>query len=131
MSRFGGKIYKNSDIEKLAQAIESNYHGKYRLHIMINYTGTTEKQKEHYHKAMQIISQDLKQFMVKNFKKLHWYVPTIEHTDIVDSTWTSDTRLKKPEIDKINNYIKERLENFYPNNYLKKITQVITEVNYE
>lgn len=131
MSRFGGKIYKNSDIEKLAQAIETNYHGKYKLHITIQFSGRTEKQKMHYHQAMKIISQDLKEFMVKNFKKLHWYVPFIEHTDIVDSTWTSDTRLNKSEIEKIKTYIEKRLAEFYPNNYLKKITAVTTEVNYE
>lgn len=131
MSRFGGKIYKNSDIKKLAQAIERNYHGKYKHHIKVNFAGKSLKQKQHYAQAVKVIREDLKKFIVDNCKQLHWHIPTVEDLSTLDLSWSSDNMLKKDQIETITSWLSQRIKEFYPEEYLNNITTTETVWNSE
>ena len=131
MSRFGSKIYKNSDIKKLAQAIESNYHGKYRHDIKVYFSGKTKPQKTHYENAMKVIGQDLKVFIANKFNQLHWFVPTVEDNATIHLTWTSDKMLTKAQIDTIKSWLNKRIQEYYPNNYLSSIIMTDSSWNIE
>lgn len=131
MSRFGSKIYKNSDIEKLAQAIERNYHGKYKHYIKVNFAGESLKQKKHYAQAVKVIREDLKKFIVDNFKQLHWHIPTEEDLATLDLSWSSDNMLKKDQIETIKSWLSQRIKEFYPKEYLYNITTTETVWNSE